>query len=259
MTNSIEINNLKFGYNGTLVLDSLDMSISTSGVTGIIGPNGSGKSTLIKNIAGVLDYKNGVVSIEGRDLKGFSKKELAQLMGVVHQKIGIDYDFTIEEVVSMGRNPHIGRFHNLSDQDQKIISDALERTDLLALREKSVLKVSGGELQRTIIARALAQKPKIMLLDEPISHLDIGHQIDMMRMLRELSSNLGITIVVVLHELNIAMNYCDRLVLLDNGQIHSTGLPQDVVNSDSLREVYGVTGKIMKSDDNNSCIIQFDY
>lgn len=255
----LKVNDLKFKYSSNWILDNINIDVEGKGITGIIGPNGSGKSTLIKNIAGVLNTDEGKIAIFDKFKDEYSPKDLAKIMGVVHQKIDIDYDFTVEEIVMMGRNPHVSRFHQESKKDFEIVEHALKMTDLVQLKEKSVLQISGGELQRTVIARALAQSPKLMLLDEPISHLDIGHQLEMMKMLKQLSEELEIAIVVVLHELNIAMNYCDNLILLEKGKIFSSGEPETVINSESLRKVYGVNGRVIKNEANSNYTIQYEY
>lgn len=255
----IKVEGLQFRYNGVNVVDDVSFDIKKNRITGIIGPNGSGKSTLIKNISGVLSSQVGYIDILDRKASAYEPKELAKILGVVHQSNAIDYDFTIEEVVMMGRNPHMGRFQMEGRQDHEIVENALKEMDLVHLKEKSVKKISGGELQRVIIARALAQQPKILLLDEPISHLDIGHQLDMMKLLRKLAGKLDLTIVIVLHELNFALNYCDELILLKQGKIFSVGEPQSVINSHSLKEVYGVKGKVVEDNLNSNYTIIYEY
>jgi len=259
MTKPLDIENLKFKYRDKWILSGISLDVQEKGITGIIGPNGSGKSTLIKNIAGVLNEQEGVISILDKQKKAYSTIDLAKIMGVVHQKNNIDYDFSVRDIVMMGRNPHIGRFHKAGPKDHKIVDEAIQATDLDHLKDKSVLHISGGEMQRAIIARTLAQQPKLLLLDEPISHLDIGHQLEMMKLLKQLSHEYGLTIVVVLHELNIAMNYCDSLVLLHSGEIFSTGKPDEVINENSLQKVYGVNGKVQKDAERENFTIIYEY
>lgn len=235
---NINIRALVFTYGERAVLDGVTFSIPSGSFTGVIGPNGSGKTTFLKLLSHVLRPAGGAIFLDGRDLAVYAVKELARRMAVVSQDNGGGYLFTVEEIVLMGRAPHLGRFQSETVEDYAIARHALEMTGCLHLRHRAVTELSGGERQRVMIARALAQQPKILLLDEPTSHLDIGYQKEILDLVKTLATRDGLTVVAVLHDLNLAAYYCNELVLLSEGKITACGKPVDVLTAENISRVY---------------------
>ena len=207
---------------------------------GLIGPNGSGKSTLLRVISRVLAPRKGVVFIDERELAEFGREELARRLAVVAQESQLHFDFTVSEIVRMGRIPHLKRFQRESAADESIVDEALNLTDLQPFANRLVTALSGGERQRVAIARALAQTPEILLLDEPTAHLDLNYQLSLLDLIWKLNRTEGLTVIVVLHDLNLAAQYCDKLILLQEGRIYNVGKPKEVITEPTIGEVYGV-------------------
>jgi iron complex transport system ATP-binding protein len=227
------------GYDGREVLRGLDLRVERGEFLGVLGPNGSGKSTLLRALTGVLPLGTGEVSLLGLRVRRSSRRAIAQRVGVVPQAAGVPFEFTVREVVAMGRTPHITRLHGESDHDRQAIEAALVRTDTADLRDRLVSELSGGEAQRVIIARALAQEPELLLLDEPTAFLDLSHQMEVFELLRRLNREAALTVLCVSHDVSLAAAYCDRLVLLRAGMIAADGPPDAVVTADLIRAVYG--------------------
>lgn len=226
-------------YGSFPALSGVTVEIPKGESLGIIGPNGSGKSTLLRAISRALPPAEGQVLLSERDLYDLTAREVARKMAVVGQGGKVDFEFTSQEVVLMGRLPHLGRFERESSRDIESARKAMEMTDTLALAERLVTELSGGERQRVLIARALAQEPEILLLDEPTSHLDIGHQVEILDLLERLNRSSGLTLISVFHDLNLAARYCTRLLLLSKGRIYVLGSPEEVITAGNIREVYG--------------------
>jgi iron complex transport system ATP-binding protein len=243
----IKTKDLNWSYNGTKVLDNVSIDIRFGTFTGILGPNGAGKTTLLKLILNLLQVEKNSILIRGIDINTYSRKELARIEAYVPQNVKIDFNFTVEQVVIMGRTPFLGRFESESSKDIGIAEWAMKETGVLEFKNKLITHLSGGELQRVIIARALTQEPIIMALDEPTSHLDIQHQINILSILRTLAKREGLTIVAVLHDVNHALEYCDNLFLMDKGKIVNTGSPKDVITPKVMKEVYNLDVKITKN------------
>jgi len=227
------------GYGASLVLKDASLQINNGDFVGIVGPNGSGKSTLIRTISRVLQPLMGKVLLDEEDVYRVPAAYVAKKMAVVTQEQGLDFPFTAQDVVMMGRLPHIKRFARETVQDLEAVARAMEYTDTIYLADRQVNTLSGGEKQRVLIARALAQEPKILLLDEPTSYLDINYQIEIMELLMRLRREWGLTIIMVLHDLNLASRYCDQLLVVKQGVIHAIGAPRQVINSNTIKEVYG--------------------
>ena len=236
---AIEARGLVCGYDGREVLHGLDLTAQHGAFLGVLGPNGSGKSTLLRALTGVLPLTAGEVTLLGTPVKRAFRRRIAQRVGVVPQASGVPFEFTAREVVAMGRTPHITRLHGESERDRQAIAAAMERTDTVHLAARPISELSGGEAQRIIIARALAQEPELLLLDEPTAFLDLNHQIDVFGLLRRLNRDEGLTVLCVSHDLNLASVYCDRVVLLREGRIAADGSPGEVVTAERIREVYG--------------------
>lgn len=238
MEKMLNCTNLAFSYHGIdLVLNHLDLDVPKGDFMGIVGPNGSGKSTLLKLLSGVLRPQSGEIFLHERSIDQFHPKELARSLAVVPQSTESIYNFSAYAVVAMGRYPYQGRWSKEGIKDQKIIQRVMEQTDTWRFRQRNIQELSGGERQRVIIARALAQEPEIILLDEPTANLDIGYQIEIFDLLQELNSE-GVTIVTVLHDLNLAAQYCAHLVMVSQGRIFACGTPDEVITQKNIREVY---------------------
>ena len=234
----LDIKSISFNYGNTRVLDDISFKADKGECLGIIGPNGSGKSTLLKTLSKVLKPSCGKVVLLGKELERYSAKELARNMAVVPQDTNVDFDFTCLEVVLMGRNPHMKRFELEGRKDMDIAREAMTLTNTWHLRERPLAEVSGGERQRVIIARALAQEPSVLLLDEPVSHLDINHQIEVLDLAVRLKNERGLVVVIILHDLNLAARYCDRLLLLYDSKILVSGTPDEVLTRENIKKAF---------------------
>ena len=238
-TPTLEVDRLSFSYETVPVLSAISLSIRPGEFVGIIGPNGSGKSTLLRLLAGVSHPSAGTVRLDGRSLRETPRREVARRIAVVPQETTFTFAFSALEVVLMGRSPHLGRLSLEGPEDMKIARHAMRATDTWYLRDRRMDALSGGEKQRVVIARALAQEPSILLLDEPTTALDVRHQVDIYRLLHRLHSDSGLTVLLVSHDLNLAAKVCQRLVLLCKGKIECDGPPSAVIRAELLSSVYG--------------------
>jgi iron complex transport system ATP-binding protein len=235
----LEMQKVTLGYDRHPVLHDIDLKVSPGELVGLIGPNGCGKSTIIKALSHIISPRSGKVMVGGRNITSISRKELACLVGVVPQMPLLPSTFTAFEIVLMGRNPHLGLFQSEGEHDREFARDAMEKTGTLPLVNRYVNELSGGEIQCLLIARVLVQETSAILLDEPTANLDIGRQIEILDLLRRLGTESSITVLAALHDLNLAAQYCDRLVLVNRGQIHAEGRPSDVITDAIIRQVYG--------------------
>ena len=224
------------------VLKELSCLVLSGRVLGILGPNGSGKSTLLKLLARVFRPQQGTIEILGEPLSGLSQLDVAKRVALVPQETLQVFPFTIAEMVLMGRSPHHqgwGGWHWEDSQDWAVAQNAMEELDVAHLGHRLVTEVSGGERQRAVIARALVQEPQILLLDEPTAFLDLHHQLDIARIIKRLNRERGLTVVLVSHDLNLASQYCDQVLLLNHGRLAAMGSPQAVIKSEVIGAVYG--------------------
>ena len=236
---SIEIADLTFEIDAARLLDKVNWHAKAGEFIGVIGPNGAGKTTLLRTLAGLLQRTSGDVLVKGAEIESIPVKELAQMLGRVSQEAPSTYGFTGMEVVVMGRYPHMTRFQVEGDSDRAIAMEAMRRTETLEFSDRSVASLSGGERQRIFVARALAQKPNILLLDEPTANLDIQYQLKILEIVKG-AANQGMTAVAAIHDLSLAARYCDRLVLLAGGKVIADGRPDQVLTSENLENAYGV-------------------
>ncbi len=235
----IELKDVSLGYDHRAILSNVNLKAVPGKILGLIGPNGSGKSTLIKGMTRVLNLFSGHIFIDRRDIKSIKRAELARLIATVPQNPVLPEAFTAFEVVLMGRTPHLGLLRYEGEGDMAIAWQAMEATQTQFFAERRVGELSGGERQRLIIARALTQQPKAILLDEPTAHLDINHQVEILNLVKKLCDEQNLTVVAALHDLNLAAQYCDWLVMLNGGQVYTKGTPQDVLTAQNIKEVYG--------------------
>jgi len=244
----LEIKGLSCGYGKRIVLHGVSFQIKRGEFVGIIGPNGSGKTTLLRAIDGLLHPSEGTIFLEGRRIHQMARRSLAQKVAVVTQSPEAAPPFSIEEFVLLGRIPHWGRFQLLETEgDLTIAEQAMVLTGIASLQERRMGELSGGERQLAFLARALAQEPRLLLLDEPTAHLDIGHQVQIMDLLRQLNREQSLTIAVVLHDLTLAGLYCERLILLHRGRLRKIGPPQRVLMKGVIEEVYQTRVRVMQT------------
>ncbi|WP_027631864.1 ABC transporter ATP-binding protein [Clostridium hydrogeniformans] len=250
----IEAKKLRFTYiEGKDFIEDLNIKIKEGKITTIIGPNGSGKSTLLNLLCNLNKPKSGKVLLREKDIKTLKCKEISKTIATVFQNNYCPDDITVEKLVYYGRIPHKGYFEVNNEEDEEIVNWALKATKLMELRDKVVMELSGGERQRAWIAMALAQRPKVLFLDEPTTYLDIFHQIEVLDLVRELNKKYNITVVMVLHDINQAMKYSHEVIVMKNGEIVAFGEPKEIINEKLLKEVYKVQGFINLCDITGEC------
>ena len=251
----LEIKDVDAYYGSVKILDDIDFSASHGELLGVIGPNGSGKTTLLRTISRILKPKVGTILLEGRDVQGMKDKEFSRNFAAVPQDTTINFDFSALDIVLMGRNPHLGRLELEGEEDIEIARRCMELTNCWHLAERPITELSGGERQLVIIARALTQEPKVLLLDEPTSHLDINYQIEIMELLKRLTSEEKLIVVAVIHDLNLAAQYCDRLALLHKGKIVSLGTQAQVLTAENIKNTFGADVIIKKHALTDHCFV----
>jgi len=234
----IKVKDLHFAYADKRVLDGVSFDIVNQEFLSVIGPNGSGKTTLLKLLYGYLPPQKGSIHLAETPISQIKKGDLAKKIGVVSQIPQFQFEITALQLVLMGRSPHMGLLAFEGKEDLEIAHEAMVLTDVADFKARSLFSLSGGEFQRVMIARALAQKPEIMLLDEPTSYLDIKHQINICGLLKRMNRDRGITIVSVFHDINLASHFSDRIVVMKAGRIQGVGTPEDVIRKELLESVY---------------------
>lgn len=238
MNDFFSIKELVCGYHQKFHLKSVSFSVARGMLVGIIGPNGCGKTTLFRGITGELTKKAGHVLLNGQDLSGLTLKERACKLAIVSQ-ISDAPEMTVEEYLLMGRIPHHSRYQFFdTTEDYRIVHQYAELTGVFSFMDKQISQLSGGELQLVSITRALVQEPELLLLDEPTSHLDIAHQVQILNLVQQLNENLGLTVLMIVHDLNLASEYCNQLVLMKKGEIVQTGTPEQVLTYENIEKVY---------------------
>jgi iron complex transport system ATP-binding protein len=227
-----------FSYYNGLVLQDVSLSLAPGSMTSLIGPNGSGKTTLVKMLCGLLKPKRGQVTLAAEDMSRLSHKEISRQIALVPQELSVPFDFTVYEMVMLGRTPYVRHLRGISPHDLDIVQRMLQLTATERLAHRPYNELSGGEQQRVIIAMALAQEPRVLLLDEPVVHLDVNHQIEVLELIRRLNRETGLTVLATMHDLNLASLYFDRLVLLNEGKVVASGTPGEVLREDIIRRVF---------------------
>ncbi|HAW49953.1 TPA: hypothetical protein DCX16_03265 [bacterium] len=236
----LKVEDIKVGYHENIVLDGISFSVEEGEFLGIIGPNGCGKTTLLRVITWVKHPLSGKVIFDGKDIKKLSRKEIAKIMAVVPQISPIPPFFTVEEIILMGRYPRQKIRWMTTKEDIEAVEDTMQKTNTTHFRNRFINELSGGERQEVIITRALAQEPKILILDEPTANLDIKHQVRILSLIKSLVKEEKITTVMVIHDLNLAARFCDKLILLYDRKIYAEGGVEDVFTKQNLRDVYEV-------------------
>lgn len=242
----LELENVHAGYDQREILQGITIEVGGGEFVGIIGPNGCGKTTLLRTISRSLKPTSGHILLDEKNVYSIAAREFARKVGVVPQETWVAFEFTVIEVVMMGRTPWLGRFAIETNRDRQIALESLRQTGTESLQDRPANALSGGERQRVILARALAQEPEVLLLDEPTSHLDINHQFETMDLVRSLNRKRGLTVVAVLHDLNLAAQYCDRIFMLKDGVIRAQGTPEQVITAQNIMDVYGAVVWVRK-------------
>ena len=233
---TLATHDVRWGAGGKLIVDGVSLSVEPNRVLGLIGPNGSGKSSLLRLLCRLRKVASGVVTLDGQDIAGVGRRDLARRLAFVEQQATTEIQLTVCDVVRLGRTPHRAAFASWSTEDERAVDAALERVGLSERHDQPWHTLSGGERQRVHIARALAQAPRELILDEPTNHLDIQHQLSILGLVRR----LGVTCIVALHDLNLASLFCDRIGVLSAGRLVAVGLPEEVLTPALIREVFGV-------------------
>lgn len=249
----LQVKNLKFSIDKKEILKDISFNVPKGSFIGVIGPNGSGKSTLLKNIYRLYKPSSGTILIDNKDLSKMKDKECAKEIAVLAQESNSQFDFTVEQIVKMGRYPYKSMFEDYSKKDLEMVNEMLKKVGLDDYSDRSFSNLSGGEKQRALIARALVQDTDFLILDEPTNHLDIGYQIQLMDIIK----NLNTTTLSAIHDMNLAAMYCDYIVVMKDGGIFKAGKPSDIITTDMLKEVFGVNAYIGVNPVNNN--IQVSY
>lgn len=236
--NCISLQNVQYKIKDKIILDKISLDFSDRCLTGVIGNNGSGKTTLLRLILGAIPLSSGKILINGQNLSLFKRKELARAVALLSQNTFADFAFSCEEVALMGRNPHRSRFQSFTEEDHRITHEAMRLTDTECFKQRLITELSAGEEQTVFLARALAQTPQFLLLDEPTSHLDIFHQIRILELVKSLCLKMGG--IIVIHDLNMAARFCDRLVLMSKGGVVAEGTPQEVLTPENIERVFKI-------------------
>lgn len=242
-----QVDQIDFSYGKEEVLKKVTFNIDKGSFVSVIGPNGSGKTTLLKNMCKLLDPGSGKIELEQMPLEGYKPKQLAQKVAVVHQGANSDFDFNVGEVVLMGRYPYLKRFQNENATDLDIAVKSMQQTQTYHLKDKTLLSISGGERQRVMIARALTQEPEVLLLDEPISHLDIKYQMEILKLCRDLNQSQNLTVFTTLHDINLASRFSKVIIMMKNGKVYKIGTPEEVITVQNIKAVYDIDVEIVSS------------
>ena len=250
----LELHDVCYGYDEEPVVDGISLDVDRGDFVGIIGPNGSGKSTLLRLMGGTLASWSGRVLLDGRGVESYRRRDLGRCIAVVPQESSISFPFSVMEVVLLGRTPHLGGFGFEKAEDLAAARRAMVRTDVSHLADRMITELSGGERQRVILARALAQEPSLLLLDEPTAFLDLRHQVEIYDLLSDLAHE-GMTVVTVLHDLNLAALYCERVILLEAGRVAQNGSPREVMTYANLTRVYGTDVYVAVNDVTGTFIV----
>lgn len=248
---SLRLNHISFGYHpGEWIIHDLNAQFQPGCFTSIVGPNGSGKTTLLDLLSGFLKPAQGQIQINATAIQALGKNKLARLISLVCQDYAIDFPFTVKDVVMMGRHPHIPRFSHPTAHDTALVEKMLDQCGIVHLKNRKINELSGGERQRCVFARALCQDTPVLLLDEAFSNMDIRHTLDMLQLVKQLTKQKNRLVISVFHDLNLASAWSDELMMLKKGQIHYSGMCQDVLSCDTIKTVFNVDARIIINPEN---------
>ena len=242
----LKVKNVTFSYARVPVLKDVSLEVATKEILGVLGPNGAGKSTLLKCMDRILDPQKGCISLDGLDITKMSRIELAKKVGYIPQSISHVFSATVFDTVLMGRRPHLG--WRTSEKDTETVLETLQMLHIEDLAMRDINELSGGQMQKVFIARALTQEPDLLLLDEPTSNLDVRHQLEVMHTIKSIVRKKGISAIMAIHDLNLAARYADRIILMSDGTIFSAGDPISVLTRDNIKWVYGVEAEVNYND-----------
>ncbi|MFW5790916.1 MAG: ABC transporter ATP-binding protein [Bacillota bacterium] len=244
----VEAENISYKYGQLQALKNLDFQVEPGELLGVIGPNGSGKTTLIKNITGILK-SDGQVYFNNKkvSLSNLARKDIARKIGVVPQRSQLKGDFTVREVIEMGRYPYQAKFKKTDKAGREVVDDIIDKLDLNKFTERLTGELSGGEFQKVLVARALAQEPEILIFDEATSHLDINHSIDIFKIAKELIKQNELTVIAIIHDLNLAAQFCDRIMVLNKGEKISIGRPEEIITEEMLAKIFNLEALIQSN------------
>ncbi len=246
---SMLANHLSFAYKDEPIVSNLDFKFSSGEIVGIIGPNGAGKSTIIKLLSKVLEPSFGFISVDGIKISNMSRLDLAKKIAVVSQISDLPESFRVEDIVLMGRTPHLGFLSSEKEEDFKIVKAVMQKLDILKFKTRQIASLSGGERQRVVLARALAQEPKYLLLDEPTNHLDLNYSIELLRFLKREVTN-GLAVLIIMHDLSLASQICDRIIVIEDGQLVGQGKTEEVISELLIKNVFRTDVKIIWDENN---------
>lgn len=251
---ALAVQDLRVSYNGKDVLKGVDLEVEPGGWLGLVGPNGSGKTTLLRAVIGTVPFSGGIV-IAGQEIGGMSASERSRRIAVVPQRPVTPSEMTVFDYVLLGRTPHVSYFGVEGRGDLQVVVDVLERLALGPLSFRALGSLSGGELQQVVLARALTQRAPVLLLDEPTSALDVGHQQEVLELVDELRREQELTVVSALHDLTLAAQFCDRLVMLGDGTVAAAGRPEEVLTSERIRDLYGAAVQIISLEGDDIAVV----
>lgn len=243
----IKLENINVSYQRKKVIDNLSLSFNRGEFCALLGPNGAGKSTLLRLIVDPQLEKTGNLVISGKKFKEWNRQELAKHLAIIPQDFHLQFDYKVEDLVLMGRFPYLGNWQNYKEIDNNIVDKILLELDLIEIRKKLYSKISGGERRRVSIARALAQQTEVLLMDEAFANLDINHQLEIMQLLWEINREHNKLIILVSHNINLASEYCDRIIMLKEGKVIADGHPEQIVTPQNIESLYNAKLKIIKN------------
>lgn len=243
----MEIRNLSFKYNKNLILDNISFSIPKGKITTILGSNGCGKSTLIKIMSKNLKCNTGQVFLDGQNINEIKLKDFAKKVAIVHQENNAPYDLKVKELILYGRYPYKSLFKSMSEEDYKIVDEVMYMTDVYHFKDNFIKDLSGGQRQRVFLAMSLAQKTQILFLDEPTTYLDVKYQIEILDIVKKLNREEGLTIVMILHDINQAIKYSDEIIALKDGKIFAQGKTKDIVKKDTIKSIFNIDVEIIEA------------
>ncbi len=253
----IDIESIKINIGSKTIIDNIDLKVSKGEFISLIGPNGSGKSTIIKGITKKVSLESGKVLVVGKEISEYKSKEFAKILATMEQHSKAFDDLTVKDIVTYGRSPYKNIFSPFNAEDEKIINECLEITDIFDLKDREISTLSGGEMQRVFLAQCLAQKPDILILDEPTNHLDVMHQYRLLSLVKKYALENNLTVICVLHDINQAIKYADKVCVLKNGVIKAFGTPEEVIVEDLVKEIFEIDCIIYNNE--NGIHIDFYY